>query len=115
MERSFNRLLRLIYQKELLLQESFDNIFSFFNFCGQREYLWSVEKVAVIGFILCRLGNLIFSVRLVRGGKSPSQTKWTGTSLLLLPVSPVCEQADLTDGLLMLKFILVPSNHVTAA
>lgn len=70
--------------------------------------MWSVKKVAVIGFILCRLGNLIFSVRsgLVRGGKSPSPTKWTGTSFLPLPVSPGLAEADLTDGFLMLEFII---------
>lgn len=50
----------------------------------------SVWKVAIIGFILCSLGNLIFSVRsgMVLGGKSPSQTKLTGTSFLLLSLSP---------------------------
>lgn len=39
---------------------------AFFIFCdvyGQLEYLWRDRRVAVIGYILCTLGNLIFSVR----------------------------------------------------
>lgn len=49
----------------------------------------SVREVAIIGSMLCSLGNLIFSVRsgMVLGEKSPSQTECTGTFLLLY-VSP---------------------------